>query len=559
MSLFGKIFKFNLRAKFIIPISAMLVVSLLVISGYLIDRQSVSIRRELETSGETILKMLAVNAESGVLFESKYELDELLSILSQFESVKYAIITNKEGMVLSSSGDKEFNDQQWEIQEYKGMLGKEGSHKYAKHISKITGEEILNLKAPIITKKEILNRENLGITSGINYSMAKDFVSEEIGQIELGMSLEKVNKSIAVARTAATLLTVLVLIFTIIMLTFIISAITKPVTELVKVTDQISKGDYSQRVEIKQKDEIGQLALTFNKMIISLKQSRDEIEQYNRTLEEKIFERTLQLEEAQAQLIQSEKMGALGQLAAGVAHELNNPLGGILGYAQFTLEKLKKNIPEKTSTKEITSYIRYLTDIESQSRRCKTIVQNLLRFSRSSKNIDFEDVNINRTIEETITFVEHQFHLNQISLGISLSPDLPIIQGNIGQLQQVFTNLIINGMHASESGSKIQITTRYSPALGEFGGAVEILFIDKGTGIEEENLKKIFEPFFTTKEVGKGTGLGLSVSYGIIKAHEGEILVSSAPGEGTTFTIILPVQKPDRNSDKVKEEYVKEK
>ena len=554
MSLFGKIIKFNLRIKFIIPISAMLVVSLLVISSYLINRQSDSIQRELETSGETILKMLAVNAESGVLFESRYELDELLSILSQFESVEYAIITNKDGVVLASTGDKQFNDEQWENRDYRGMVGKDESHRYTKHISKVTGEEILNLKAPIITKKEILNRENLGITSGINYSMTKDFVSEEIGKIELGMSLEKVNKSIAVARTAATLLTMLVLIVTIIMLTFIISAITKPVTELVRATDQISKGDYSQKVEIQQKDEIGQLALTFNKMIKSLKQSRDEIEQYNRTLEEKIFERTQQLEEAQAQLIQSEKMSALGQLAAGVAHELNNPLGGILGYAQFTLEKLKKNIPEKTTSKEISSYIRYLTDIECQSRRCKTIVQNLLRFSRSSKNIDFEDVNVNRTIEETITFVEHQLHLNQIELEVSLSPDLPIIQGNIGQLQQVFTNLIINGMHASESGSKIQITTRYSPALGEFGGAVEILFIDNGTGIEEENLKKIFEPFFTTKEVGKGTGLGLSVSYGIIKAHEGEILVSSTPGKGTTFTIILPVQKPARNTDKVEEE-----
>ncbi|MDD3730913.1 MAG: ATP-binding protein [candidate division Zixibacteria bacterium] len=557
MSLFGKIFRANLRLKIIIPTSVMLVLSLLVISGYLIQRQSESILRELEISGETILKMLAVNAESGVLFESRYELDELLNILSNFESVEYAIITNKEGVILSQTGRRVF-DSTWKSREFKGIHNKDETLKYSIFKSEETGQEVLNLTTPIITKKEILNRENLGITSGISNSMAKDYISEEIGRIELGMSLEKVNRSIMVARTAALLLAVIILIFTILMLTFIISAIIKPVTELVQVTDQISKGDFSRMVEIDQKDEIGQLAETFNKMIHSLKQSRDEIEQYNRTLEEKIFERTQQLEEAQAQLIQSEKMGALGQLAAGVAHELNNPLGGILGYAQFTLEKLKKNIPEKTTLKEIESYIRYVTDIECQSRRCKTIVQNLLRFSRASKNIEFEDVNINRTIEETITFVEHQLHLNQIELEVSLAGDLPVIQGNVGQLQQVFTNLIINAMHASKPGSKILITSRYSPALGEFGGAVELQFIDHGSGINEENLKRIFEPFFTTKEVGKGTGLGLSVSYGIIKAHEGEILVSSTPGKGTTFTIILPVQKPARNSDNVKEQTINE-
>jgi two-component system NtrC family sensor kinase len=285
-------------------------------------------------------------------------------------------------------------------------------------------------------------------------------------------------------------------------------------------------------------------------MINSLRQSRDEIEQYNRTLEQKIIERTQQLEEAQQQLVQSEKMSAIGQLAAGVAHELNNPLGGILGYAQFTLEKLQKSIPHKTTAREIESYIRYVRDIEAQARRCKTIVQNLLRFSRASKSVDFEDVDINRTLEETISFVEHQLRLKHIDLTVTLEPELPTIYGNPGQLQQVFTNLIINAMHASESGTAIEVCSRYSPALGEFGGAIELLFVDQGCGIEKENMNKIFEPFFTTKEVGKGTGLGLSVSYGIIKSHGGEINVNSTPGGGSTFTIVLPVQKRVTPSDK---------
>jgi two-component system NtrC family sensor kinase len=352
---------------------------------------------------------------------------------------------------------------------------------------------------------------------------------------------------------AVIFLTVFVLLFAVLVIAVIVSAITNPLTELVSVTDQVSKGDLNQKVEIERGDEIGHLANTFNEMIVSLRQSRDEIEQYNRTLEGKIIDRTRQLEEAQNALIQSEKMSAIGQLAAGVAHELNNPLGGILGYAQFTLEKLQKNDPTHTTSREIESYTRYVTDIEVQARRCKQIVQNLLRFSRSSRTIDLESVDLNKIVEETMTFMEHQLHMNQIELRLELEPALPLVQGNAGQLQQVFTNLVINALHASKVGSSIVIISRFSPAVGEFGGAVELQFIDQGHGIPAENIKKIFEPFFTTKEIGKGTGLGLSISYGIIKEHGGEITVSSIVGKGTTFTVVLPVQKTAEDVDIISE------
>ncbi len=547
MSFLGNRFRLSLRTKFILPISAILVVGMLVVSSYLINRQSDSFRRELETAGKTMLRLLAINAESGVLFESKYELEELLKAPTQLEGVKYAVITNKEGVVLASVGSRNIADSSSAAEPQRHV----GDSIETRYCREATGIEILDMSIPVVTHKKTLNRELLGITGGIDNSMASASVSEVIGHVELGLTMDKVNESIREAQTAAILFTAAVVIWTILVLAFIVGAITKPITELVQATDQVSRGDLSRRVEVIRSDELGHLAETFNRMIESLKQSRDEIEAYNRNLEQKIVERTRQLEETQAQLLQSEKMSAIGQLAAGVAHELNNPLGGILGYAQFTLEKLQKNVPEKTSAKEIQSYTRYLTDIEIQARRCKTIVQNLLRFSRSSRTVDFEDVDVNKAIEETVTFVEHQLHLNQIELEIALAPDLPHIQGNTGHLQQVFTNLIINAMHASAQNSSIRISTRFSPALGEFGGAVEIMVIDHGCGIEEENLKKIFEPFFTTKEVGKGTGLGLSVSYGIVKEHGGEITVNSTPGKGTTFTVILPVQKPETEADNV--------
>jgi len=548
MSFLERIQSFRLRTKFMVPMTALLILSIMAISLYLIDRQAESFRREMKTSGRTMIQMLAMNAESGVLFASRYELDELLSILRQFDGVTYAAIYDTDRKTLSTYG--EWKDSEVRFKQLLDEKARGDSIGTDYFVEANNGEEFFELNYPVVSRKEKLSRETLGITSGLDQSIAREYITEEIGSIKLIVSLQKVNQSIAEAETTAILFTVVILILTILVLTFFVRVVTRPVQMLVKVTDQVSRGDLSQRVQINQYDEIGHLANTFNKMIESLRQSRDEIEEYNRNLEEKIIERTIALEEAQAQLIQSEKMSAIGQLAAGVAHELNNPLGGILGYAQFTLEKMKKNQPEPAADKEAQSYVRYLTDIETQARRCKNIVQNLLRFSRSSHTTEFDEVDVNRVIQDTRTFVEHQLHMNQITLDVDLSDDLPLIQANGGQLQQVFTNMIINAMHASPPDSEIRIVSRLSPPVGEFSGAVELRFIDQGEGIPPELINKIFEPFFTTKDVGKGTGLGLSVSYGIIKEHGGEIKVDSEVGRGTTFTIILPVQKHPQEADR---------
>ncbi|MEW6413331.1 MAG: ATP-binding protein [Candidatus Zixiibacteriota bacterium] len=548
MNLLGYFRNLNLQTKFVLPIYALLIAVIVSISALLIEQQSDGFRREMETNGETMVRMLQMNVESGVLFESKYELFSALNVLSRFDFVQYASVSNSDGEILASIG-------YWEKERYR--LSAEVKHKDkvnhndCRHLyfQDSEGNEFIEISVPVLSRTEKLDRETLGITGNLDGAIDPPYVMEKIGSIRLILSLEVVNEAIANATRSVIGLTVLILILSLVVLTSLVKFVTRPIKRLVVATDQISQGDLSQQVVVKQHDEIGQLATTFNKMVESLKQSRQEIEQYNRTLEEKIIERTLELEEAQTQLIQSEKLSAIGQLAAGVAHELNNPLGGILGYTQFALEKMKKVNPEQITARELNNYIRYLTDVETQARRCKTIVQNLLRFSRSSRTSEFAEVDINRVINDTCTFVEHQLSMNQISLVVQTTNDLPAVQGNAGQLQQVLTNLIINAMHASPPNTEIKLITRLSPALGEFGGAIEILCVDQGVGIPPEDIKKIFEPFFTTKEVGKGTGLGLSVSYGIIKEHGGEIKVKSAPGEGTTFTVILPVQKAQAGAD----------
>lgn len=547
MNLFGRKYSISLRLKFILPISVMLIFSLTVIGSYLVSRQSQGFKRELSASGESLIKIMAINAELGVLLESPYELEELLKSVDKFESVQYAVVLDSAGKLLAERGTRIVSGSDLSPGGTSGPVDSLTGIFAADSL----GRQVLVMRAPVVTRREALSREQLGITAGLDQLASPQESEIVIGYVELGFSLASVDSLIRQATTVVILLTVLVLIVTIIMLTIIINAITRPIRLLVRVTDQVGKGDLSQEVEGVTDDEIGHLEATFNQMIDSLRGSRREIEEYQRTLEEKIIERTQQLEDAQAQLIQSEKLGAIGQLAAGVAHELNNPLGGILGYAQFTLEKLQKLDDTTVSAKELKSFQRYVNDIEVQARRCKTIVQNLLRFSRSSRSVDFAEVDINRALEETVSFVEHQLHINQMQLTVDLSPNLPVLFGNQGQLQQVFTNLIINAMHASKPGATIAISSRYSPALGEFGGAVELQFIDQGSGIPKENLKKIFEPFFTTKEIGKGTGLGLSVSYGIIKDHGGEISVQSSVGKGTTFTIVLPIQKVPPKADTV--------
>ncbi len=547
MNLVSRLRSLSLRTKVVIPISVIMIAVILSISSYLIKQQASGFRREVETTGETMVRMLAVNVESGVLFESEYELQEAMRVLDRFDFVQYASVTNAEGLILAQVGE-------W-AQDPETLKAKEVNKDHQAHLDcrhvfyeNENGRQFIEMIVPVVSRVQWLNRETLGITEPRN-SLDESYSTETIGHVRLILTLDQVNALIADAKETVMALTALVLIFSLIMLNYFVRFFTRPIRKLVEATDQIGRGDFSQKVDIRQQDEIGQLAATFNAMVDSLRQSRDEIEEYNRTLEEKILERTLELGEAQAQLVQSEKLSAIGQLAAGVAHELNNPLGGILGYAQFALEKLQKTQPQQISATEIESYIRYLSDIETQARRCKTIVQNLLRFSRSSRTTEFDEIDINSILDDTRSFVEHQLRMREIELVVEKAEDLPVIQGNAGQLQQVFTNLIINAMHASSRYTQIKLVSRLSPALGEFGGAVEILCIDQGVGIPREDLKKIFEPFFTTKEVGKGTGLGLSVSYGIIREHGGEIKVTSAPGQGTTFTVILPVQKPGYGSD----------
>ena len=282
---------------------------------------------------------------------------------------------------------------------------------------------------------------------------------------------------------------------------------TRPIEELSRAAAELGKGQFDIHVRPSSRDEIGVFAESFNQMASALK------------------ERELALHQAQAALIQSEKMAAFGQLGAGIAHEIKNPLAGILGYAQLSLRKLDKDSPLQNN----------LAIIEKETKRCKIIIDNLMKFTHQEK-VSHEPSDINQIVEDAVTIVDHQLGINQVKLEKSLALDLPRLMGSGNQIQQVLMNLMINAQQAMDGKpGTVRIATRTSSA-----GQIEVEVSDNGPGIPKDIQAKIYEPFFTTKPTGKGTGLGLSVSYGIIKDHQGEIRLTSEPGKGACFVVTFP-------------------
>jgi len=232
------------------------------------------------------------------------------------------------------------------------------------------------------------------------------------------------------------------------------------------------------------------------------------------------------LQETHLQLVSSEKMASLGKLAAGIAHEINNPLGGILIYSSLMMEDLPEEDPKRND----------LARIVQEAGRCKDIVKSLLEFARQTEPKK-EPTDINRAINDGLFFLVNQALFHNIRIVKEFDTFLPFVQGNASQLKQVFMNIIVNAAEAMYGNGTLTIRTSVSPERK----TVWIEFTDTGEGIPEENLSRIFDPFFTTKDVGKGTGLGLATSFGIIEEHGGKISVRSKVGEGATFAIELPV------------------
>jgi C4-dicarboxylate-specific signal transduction histidine kinase len=271
-----------------------------------------------------------------------------------------------------------------------------------------------------------------------------------------------------------------------------------------------------------------------------------ELNDMQATLESKVDERTQQLKAAQKKLVQSDRLATLGQLAASVAHEINNPVSGVLNLSML-LERLMASGSFPAGREA--EFRKYLSMISIETARVGRIVSDLLAFSRRSKP-QRAPADLNKLVRMTIGLADHKLKLISADVVLGLQENLPLVECDSSQIQQVLLNLVLNGAQAMQSrgGGKLTIRTRLIPQEE----SVELCVQDTGEGIAPENLSKIFDPFFTTKAEGKGVGLGLAVLYGIVKAHEGEIEVVSQRNEGTMFTVTLPL-KSRVNAAEVKE------
>jgi len=290
---------------------------------------------------------------------------------------------------------------------------------------------------------------------------------------------------------------------------FISRRISGSLRKLVSASHEVAKGNLDTQVEIRSHDELRELADTFNFMSAALKTRDERLKEF-----------------ATRKIMESERLAVIGQLAAGVAHEINNPLQCIVTYSHLLLEQM----PAANGTRDS------VQKIVTQANRCRDIIRGLLDFSWPRKP-DKRPANANLVLQECVSLLEKQAQFHNIEFVRDLQEDLPAALMDRSQIQQVFMNLIINAAEAIGNRGRLTLATRFDrPA-----NTVEVEFADTGHGIREEDLERIFDPFFTTKETGHGTGLGLAISYGIVKEHNGTISVDSEVGSGTTFRVRLPV------------------
>lgn len=522
---------FNLSIK----LTFCLIVSLLVLF-LVLGWQTVQLhRRHLEemtfASADRISDTIKRSTRYSMMKNHRDEVYHIISTIGTEPGIRKIRIFNEEGKISFSTDPREVNalvDKKMEActacHSQKDPLTRLDRPDRLRIYRDSTGERILGLINPIQNEPGCSNAD----------CHAHPPEKQVLGVLDVMLSLTPVEENIAQGSQhmiAVFLAAVLIVPFFVGVPVWLM--IDRPIRQLMMRMEQVASGKLEGQIPVQSSDEIGELAASFNRMTGKLNEAHLQIIEWNRDLEQRVEHKTRELKRATEHMIQVERMASIGKLAAIVAHEVNNPLTGILTYAKLLLKKVKTNGQELSG---VGNAQQYLEVIASESARCGELVKGLMQFARQSP-VDLRPNDVNELIRESARLVHHKMELMNLQVRFQLEPDLPRLQCDRQLIKQALVALLINACEAVTPGEGIiEIRTRL---VGQMEG-VEIFIRDNGVGMDADVQPHIFEPFFTTKEASKGIGLGLAVVYGIVNQHSGTVEVESSPGRGSTFLLRLP-------------------
>jgi len=485
------------------------------------------VRADLDRSSELIRRA----THDGMLLNRKDDVQATIERLAQGPEIAAIRVYDKEGAIVMSARREEIGRR---IEPDSDTCLSCHEEKRAKDSAVIERKSLATVgdQPEVLRRLSVIENEPTCATARCH---AKPADQRVLGVLDLEMSMAPLDAAIHTAQKQF-LWTTLLLIFIVgvVVAVFIRRVVQRPVSRLFEGTRRIADGDLDTRIEVRGRDELAQLAEAFNQMAGDLSDARREVTEWSQKLEEKVVEKTDELGRAQRQVLHMEKMASLGKLSATVAHEINNPISGVLNYARLVRREIEKQPIVADVREELT---RYLSLVEKECSRCGAIVQNLLVFSRRTGG-DMAPVDLNEVVQRSVMLVRHHLEISGLKLQCELLSGNSQIVADAGQLQQALVALLVNAVEAmrGQEGSEGELTVRLRGNDDE----VQIDVGDTGMGIPPDVLPQIFEPFFSTKETQNCVGLGLAVVYGIVQRHGGQIEVESKVGHGTIFHLRLP-------------------
>jgi len=522
----------TINSRLILSIGFITVLIFGIFSYIFVTRQNKQLIAEVFRGASIFSDTVKRSTRYDMLMADREGVHRMIENIGKQSGVEVVRVFNKEGKIMFSTNKQEMNN----------YVDKNAEACYICHVAERPLERLSTLERSRIFQGK--NHRVLAMITPIYnepdcYNASCHAHSKKqrvLGVLDVGMSLVDVDNELKRNQVISIIFTLIAILgISSILALFVHRLVTKPVKRLVNATETVAVGNLDIELPERTTDEIGQLAMSFNRMVEDLKKANQEIKSWNIELEKKVEERTRNLRLVKEQLIQSEKMASMGVLASSVAHEINNPLQGILTYIKLML-KIISGEDEEIRQKRIADFKNYLQLMGDEIERCGDMVKNLLVFSKQSK-MDIREANINTIIRNGLMLLDNKIKLQNIEVDLKLQEEIPLTYCDVKQIEQTLIAFIINSIEAMPRGGKISISTR---SLGD--RQVEITIADTGEGIPKENLKNIFDPFFTTKEAAKSTGLGLFVAYGIIREHKGAIDLKSEVGKGTVFHIRLPAK-----------------